>query len=258
MIQAEILFNEQEALRYFRAAPDDTQAQEAVRQAYAQLKNELQPRYTVRKFGCCIYTEDELLRLRPQVAGVLSERKRDRGNSFTAQGNLAANETQPAIVLLSHDTLFYSRALARYLSKCRELYLFGATLGSRVDIALRRLSLGSVTQGAAAQAVAAALIETYCDACCEELQQQLPAGKRLKMRFSPGYGDWKLEEQRILFSVLDCAHTIGLTLTESCMMAPIKSVTAVIGIEECEKDSIHDPTVACYSCGKTDCEFRRR
>lgn len=295
MTRAEIVFNEKEALRYFRAAPEDEKAQAVVRQVYEQLKTELQPRYTVRKFGCRVYTEKELLQQCPEYEVAIRERKQERGNSLAAPSATAerkkqsahsltvlappaivapekgsttscwnrtvspAEDSQAAVVVLSNGTLFYSRALARYLGACKELYLFGATLGSRIDIALRRLALISVTQGAAAQAVAAALIESYCDACCQELQGQLAPDKTLKPRFSPGYGDWKLEEQRILFPVLDCAHTIGLTLTESCMMAPVKSVTAIVGIEERKEPfsvdcRLHDK---CRSCGKADCEFRR-
>ena len=150
--------------------------------------------------------------------------------------------------------MFRSKALARYVGDATELFLFGATLGSRVDIALRRMALTSVAEAGAGQAVAAALIETYCDDCCAELQKQLPEGKKLKWRFSPGYGDWSLEEQKILFPVLDCAHTIGLTLTESCMMAPVKSVTAVMAITE---DAIRE-NHKCQYCNKTDCEFRQK
>ena len=186
-----IFFNKQEALRYCRAQPGDGKAEAAVDAAYQKLKKELQPRFAYKKF-CCDVSEEE--------------------------------------VRLDNGAVFHSKALARYLGNAKEIFLFGATLGSRVDMTLRRISLTSVAEAGAAQAVAAALIETYCDDCCRELQQQLPEGKKLKWRFSPGYGDWALEEQKILFSVLDCAHTIGLTLTESCMMAPIKSVTAVIAI----------------------------
>ena len=249
MAQTEIVLNVKEALRYFRAAPGDVKAQTLITQVYEELKTELQPRYTVKKFGCRLYAERETQR--------------------------------PAATVLSNGTLFYSRDLARYLSGCRELYLFAATLGSRVDIALRRLTFTGVAQGAAAQAVAAALIESYCDACCRELAEQLPRGKTLKPRFSPGYGDWKLEEQRLLFPVLDCARTIGLTLTESCMMAPVKSVTAVMGIAE-QQEPLSEPMDGyfansacamaeqpallsddrplhdrCGLCGKTDCTFRR-
>lgn len=238
-----ISFNKKEALRYFRAQPGDTQAEAAIDSAYEKLKDELQPRYTVKEFGC-----------------------RADGES----------------VALDNGTVFHSKALARYVGKSTELFLFGATLGSRVDITLRRLSLTSVAEAGAGQAVAAALIETYCDDCCNELQKQLPEGKQLKWRFSPGYGDWPLEEQKILFSVLDCAHSIGLTLTESCMMAPIKSVTAVIAVEDVSKNN-HSKKVEekektflknfncnqnektfsnsnnkCLRCNKVDCEFRKK
>ena len=238
-----ISFNKNEALRYFRARPGDAQAEAAIDSAYSKLRKELQPRYTVKEFGC-----------------------RADGES----------------VVLDNGTVFRSRALARYVGDAKKLFLFGATLGSRVDITLRRMSLTSVAEAGAGQAVAAALIETYCDDCCNELQNQLPAGKQLKWRFSPGYGDWPLEEQKILFPVLDCAHTIGLTLTESCMMAPIKSVTAVIAVENVSKNnhskkveekektflknincdqnekSFSNSNNKCLRCNKIDCEFRKK
>ena len=145
-----IYFNKKEALRYFRAQSDDKSAETLVDAAYQKLKNELQPRYTVKRFGCRADVES---------------------------------------VVLDNGTVFHSKALARYVGEATELFLFGATLGSRVDIALRRMALTSVAEAGAGQAVAAALIETYCDDCCAELQKQLPEGKKLKWRFSPGYGD---------------------------------------------------------------------
>ena len=245
-----INFDKKEALRYYRAKPNDAAAETFIDSAYAKLRKELQPRYTVKEFGCCVCAEED--------------------------------SKVPSVVLLDNGTVFHSKALARYVGSATELFLFGATLGSRVDITLRRMSLTSVAEAGAGQAVAAALIETYCDDCCNELQKQLPEGKQLKWRFSPGYGDWPLEEQKILFSVLDCAHSIGLTLTESCMMAPIKSVTAVIAVEDVSKNnhskkveekektflknfncnqnekSFSNSNNKCLRCNKVDCEFRRK
>jgi 5-methyltetrahydrofolate--homocysteine methyltransferase len=249
-----ITFNKNEALRYFRAQLGDVHTEAIVDAAYQKLKNELQPRYTVKKFGCIVDGEGD--------------------------------SNVPSVVKLDNGTVFHSKALARYVGNAKELFLFGATLGSRVDIALRRMVLTSVAEGGAGQAVAAALIETYCDDCCAELQKQLPEGKQLKWRFSPGYGDWPLEEQKILFPVLDCAHTIGLTLTESCMMAPVKSVTAVMAVIDVVKDSesaeenknektdlknsncnqkeienqktFSNTNNKCLRCSKTDCEFRQK
>ncbi len=271
MVKEQIQFNKKEALRYYRANPEDAVAEAVIDAAYEKLKSELQPRYTVKRFGCRALSEKELLHPGPKPASGLASR----------------NEADdvPSLVLLDNGTVFRSKALARYVGEAKELFLFGATLGSRVDSALRRMALTSVAEAGAGQAVAAALIETYCDNCCAKLQKQLPEGKHLKWRFSPGYADWPLEEQRILFPVLDCAHTIGLTLTESCMMAPVKSVTAVMAItdatakDESERIDIEEnpledfncnrkvterhnlfsnPDNKCLRCGKTDCEFRQK
>ena len=224
MLNDIISFNKKEALRYFHVQPGDAQAEAAVDVAYGKLRNELQPRYTVKRFGCSTGSEGD--------------------------------STVPSVVKLDNGTVFHSKALARYVGDAKELFLFGATLGSRVDVSLRRMALASVAEAGAGQAVAAALIETYCDDCCAELQKQLPEGKKMKWRFSPGYGDWHLEEQKILFSVLDCARTIGLTLTESCMMAPVKSVTAVIAVTETPGGN--GSVNKCLRCSKTDCEFRQK
>ena len=50
-----------------------------------------------------------------------------------------------------------------------------------------------------------------------------------KPRFSPGYGDLSLEVQKEIFSLLDCPRKIGVSLGDSLLMTPSKSVTAIIG-----------------------------
>ena len=49
-------------------------------------------------------------------------------------------------------------------------------------------------------------------------------------RFSPGYGDLPLDVQKNIFPLLDCERKIGLTLNESLIMSPSKSVTAFVGM----------------------------
>lgn len=109
----------------------------------------------------------------------------------------------------------------------------------------------NVAHAAAAQAVCAALIESYCDET--EAEIAAAAGLHLKPRFSPGYGDWRLEDQRQLLMLLDCAKRIGLTLTDGYMLTPIKSVTAVIGLTE---DTVCN-TSKCAACVNRACEFRK-
>ena len=165
-------------------------------------------------------------------------------------------------MVLEGGTEFISSGLARHLTGCTALLLFGATLGPRVDTGLRRISVRSIAEGAAAQAVAAALIETYCDDQEVVWKSKLPSSYTYRSRFSPGYGDWALEEQEKIFRLLHCAKTIGLTLTTGGIMAPTKSVTAVIGIDETGKESGEETAACgkkskCSSCSNVTCPFRQ-
>ena len=148
-----------------------------------------------------------------------------------------------------------SRSLRRNLAGCREVYLFAATLGIAVDTLIRRTTLMDTAKGAVMQAAAAAVIEAYCDGENALLRKQTEAeGLFLRPRFSPGYGDLTLDCQREFLNLLKAQKSIGLTVTDSGLMVPIKSVTAIIGISSADT-GCHQQ--GCEACGKTDCAFRR-
>ena len=148
-----------------------------------------------------------------------------------------------------------SKSLGKNLRGCDKIVLFGATLGIGVDQLLSRTSKTDMAKTVVLQACAAALLEEYCDECQERIRQEMESeGRYLRRRFSPGYGDFPIECQRDMVRMLDCAKSIGLTLTESCMMAPSKSVTAVIGAG---RAAVRCHRQGCESCEKLDCIYRR-
>lgn len=148
-----------------------------------------------------------------------------------------------------------SKSLGKNLRGCDKIVLFGATLGIGVDQLLSRTSKTDMAKTVVLQACAAALLEEYCDECQERIRQEMESeGRYLRPRFSPGYGDFPIECQRDMVRMLDCAKSIGLTLTESCMMAPSKSVTAVIGAG---RAAVRCHRHGCESCEKLDCIYRR-
>ncbi|MGN0397297.1 MAG: vitamin B12 dependent-methionine synthase activation domain-containing protein [Candidatus Fimimorpha sp.] len=148
-----------------------------------------------------------------------------------------------------------SKNLSKNLTGCEQVVIFAATLGIQVDLLVERYVKLQISQGVIMQAVAAAMIEQVCDTCQETIRQQMEQqGWYLRPRFSPGYGDFALEHQRDVISVLQCPKKIGLTLTDSLLMAPTKSVTAVIGLSR-TKQPCHRH--GCEVCEKTDCAFRR-
>ncbi|MDO4531400.1 MAG: vitamin B12 dependent-methionine synthase activation domain-containing protein [Bacillota bacterium] len=126
-----------------------------------------------------------------------------------------------------------SLALRKNLEGCEEAILFAATIGIGIDRLIRRYSLLSPAKALFFQAIGAERIESLCDAFCAERKEE---GLKLRPRFSPGYGDLPLELQRELFRGLDCARKIGLTLNESLLMSPSKSVTAIAGIGGAEAE----------------------
>ena len=115
-----------------------------------------------------------------------------------------------------------SAALRRTLAGAKRAYLFAATLGHEVDLLLRRYAATDSADLLIAQAVATAVLEGYADEACEALEGP--------PRFSPGYGDLPLETQRDFLAAVDGQRRLGITLTDTCLMIPSKSVTAIIGI----------------------------
>ena len=123
-----------------------------------------------------------------------------------------------------------SRDLRQHLEGCDEILLFACTAGAETDRRIARAKLLSPARGLLMHAIGAQQVEGGCDRLCARLAQQFP-DRQLTDRFSPGYGDLTLEMQRDVMAALDCGRTIGITLTDSLLMTPSKSVTAIIGMK---------------------------
>ena len=125
-----------------------------------------------------------------------------------------------------------SGSLYRNLLGCDEVILFAATIGEGADFLIRRYGKTQMSRAAVCQAASAAMIEAYCDELNEKWKEEYAAsGRRLRPRFSCGYGDFSLEHQREFLRVLEMDKRLGIRLNDALLMYPTKSVTAVIGIE---------------------------
>lgn len=145
-----------------------------------------------------------------------------------------------------------SAALRKALEGCDKALLFAVTLGATFDRLIMRYSRISPSKALMMQAIGAERTEALCDALMDAVSRE--NGFMLKTRVSPGYGDIPLELQRDIFALLDCPRKIGLTLNESLIMSPSKSVTAIAGIRD---GSGREPDAGCASCGKADCIYRK-
>jgi len=123
-----------------------------------------------------------------------------------------------------------SQKLSRCLEGSSRVLLFAATVGVGIDRLIAKYSRLSPSKALMLSALGAERIEALCNAFCA--RYALENGVLLTPRFSAGYGDCPIEAQKEILGILDCRKNIGLTLNDSMLMSPTKSVTAFVGIKE--------------------------
>lgn len=120
-----------------------------------------------------------------------------------------------------------SANLATNLDGCDRVVLFAATVGLSPDKLSEKYRRLSPEKALYANAIGAERVEALCDAFCAFLAET----NATKPRFSPGYGDLPLALQTAIFKALDCPRKLGVTLSDSLLMTPTKSVTALVGLK---------------------------
>lgn len=134
-------------------------------------------------------------------------------------------------IILSNTKLYLpGDNIKNLLKDSNRCCVFAATLGVSVDALIRRLEVEDITLGFIADNLASALIEQVCDKAEDVIKESLD-NATLTPRFSCGYGDLPLSLQGDFLSALDAQSKIGLTVTDTLIMMPRKSVTAVLGIK---------------------------
>ena len=139
----------------------------------------------------------------------------------------------------------------RMLSGCHEAVLLAATLGAGSERMLLKAQAKSGAEAVLLDAVLSAAIEAVCDAQEAALRDSLAAqGLYLTDRFSPGYGDMPLAQTREICAVLSADKMIGLTVSQSGIMIPRKSVTAIMGVSRAPVSRRPSGCAACSMRGQ--------
>ena len=126
--------------------------------------------------------------------------------------------------------------IKKNLRNSHSVIFFASTLGIELDRLILKYSVLSPATALLLEALGNERIEALCDSFCEDMRKtKLESGESLRPRFSAGYGDLPLEYQQKIFDLLNPSLHIGLTLNESYLMSPSKSVTALIGVEKIEE-----------------------
>ena len=161
-----------------------------------------------------------------------------------------------SISFVEGSIIFKSRVIGRLLEHCHQVALFLVTIGEYLEETAYRLARdGRMLQATVLDAVGSDAVEKLAEFVQDRIREVANTGGLVtSQRFSPGYCDWNIGQQRMLFWALS-GNTLGIRLTGECLMVPQKSISGIIGIGPSSED-VEDSN-PCKTCEKQDCSGRR-
>ena len=165
------------------------------------------------------------------------------------------DSTTHTIIAESGDLSLTSDAICRHLAEAEEVAVMAVTVGSAVEEAIdSAFSAGEYSRALLLDAAAT----TATEACADYLNRTVTAeakrrGLHTAFRFSPGYGDWDITVQSDIVRLSE-GDSIGITVTESSMLIPRKSVTAVIPLRAQKAEALAH---GCSACTHQKCPSRK-
>lgn len=125
--------------------------------------------------------------------------------------------------------LFFGKKIASLINECDYVSLLLTTIGSALPDRATEIQKGEPTDAYYLEHVGGWMADYLADRVDERIERECAKhGYKRTMRYSPGYGDWTLEAQPDLLRLVE-AEKVGVTLTDTLIMIPRKSVSAAIG-----------------------------
>ena len=161
-------------------------------------------------------------------------------------------------VYLDGGMTLKSPKLSRTLRDSEEMVCFITTIGGEIDSEINTMMRqGHLSDAFVMDALGSVAVESVAEQFHRLMQSQYSENdKAVTLRFSPGYCDWPVEEQRKLFQLFG-SNTADIELKDSCLMMPRKSISAVFGAYPVSGDFAEPPYNPCVDCTKIDCPSRR-
>ncbi|MBN1188788.1 MAG: hypothetical protein JXA46_03470 [Dehalococcoidales bacterium] len=174
--------------------------------------------------------------------------------AYTIRDIISTSSNQ---VITDDFIVLKSLKLTRLLERCKKVAIFALTIGDNLeDMVAYLASQGLVLKASVLDAIGSGAAEKLAGMVEDKIKVMAAMeGMVTSRRFSPGYCDWQVDQQRMVFQLLkDLPH--GVTLTDSCLMIPQKSISGIIGLGPPHNDvEKYNP---CISCSKKECPGRRR
>ncbi len=170
-------------------------------------------------------------------------------------------DASTATIMGSQPLTLQAPKIIHYLSSAVQVIVIALTIGPKLENKVSTYFIsGEYTSGLLLDAAGTASVEVAADQVCEFIKRQsAQQGYVTLPRFSPGYGDWDITVQPLILELAN-AHEINVTATDSCMLLPRKSITAVIGLTANQHDSnanyMYQDTT-CPQCPQINCLARK-
>ncbi len=161
-----------------------------------------------------------------------------------------------SIAFIEDSIIFKSKIVVQLLEQCKQVAIFVVTIGKYLEDTAWQLSRdGLILQATVLDAVGSDAVEKAADRVQDKIREAARSdGLVISRRFSPGYCDWNIGQQRMIFHALT-GHALGVRLTGECLMIPQKSISGIVGIGSPSSNvENYNP---CQFCNKEDCPGRR-
>ena len=167
-------------------------------------------------------------------------------------------EAATQTVLADPPFLIQGKVIGKHLAQAKKVIILSASVGDAIEEHVTRyFSDGRYAYSVLLDAAATAAVEQVADAMEKAIEPKVAKeGYTMRWRFSPGYGDWPLDQQPEMVRLAQ-SEKIGVHLSDASMLVPRKSITAIIGlVAQQEKKEVHTPN-GCAACDKVDCPSRK-
>jgi len=146
--------------------------------------------------------------------------------------------------------------LEHVIEDATSLALFAVTLGPAVSDCISTLfDAGELAEGYILDQVASFAADELAQIAGHRFQTASQRNDLAVLPYSPGYCGWHVSGQRALFAHLQ-PDEIGISLNDSCLMHPIKSVSGVLVLAPVEAHEFSPSFPCCATCTTLDCQER--
>lgn len=154
---------------------------------------------------------------------------------------------------VGQQTFETGKIVTNQLRNSEKAAWFICTAGEKLpDYSRILMEQGDIMEGYVVDVAGNTIVERAMDKMMGILKEDmLMKGLKITNRYSPGYCEWNITEQQKLFSLFP-ENYLGVHLTDTCLMQPIKTVSGVIGIGK----SVKLNPYTCNYCTQANCLYR--